>query len=133
MRHDLGTGKTTELSRDVLDWSLSADLYTMVLLLDEEGESRVRVFEAGAKPADEDDDEEEIDLEEPGAASGLVDVEGRVVLRAGGPCEWRQMFGDGWAATLRQVSTANSFGCKCCKCCHLSSDLSIYIYMAGAP
>ena len=45
----------------VVEYSLSADLSTVAVLTDEGGESTLRVHKAGEKPAEEDDDEEEIE------------------------------------------------------------------------
>ena len=78
----------------------------MALLCDEEGEPAVRVVEAGARAgehADDDDDEDAIDPDAPGEASGLVDLEARLVLHADAREEWRQMFSEAWAATVRHA------------------------------
>ena len=61
MRYDLGSGRMTSLVEGVVEYTLSADLATVCMMVDEGGELSVRVFEAGSKPADQDDDDEDID------------------------------------------------------------------------
>ena len=104
MRYDLGTRKEAELIADVVEIRLSADLATVAVLCEDgAGEPRIRVHEAGVKPPEEDDDDEPIDAEAPGPDSGLVDVDGRVLLSVDPPREWQQMFYEGWAAAVRHV------------------------------
>ena len=76
-RYDLGKRKATRLADDVTEFKLSADLQTMALLCDEDGAPAVRVHEAGQKPGEGDDDEDEVDMDVPGEESGLVDLEAR--------------------------------------------------------
>ena len=102
-RYDLGKRKATRLAEDVTEFKLSADLQTMALLCDEDGAAAVRVHEAGQKPGEQDDDDDDIDLDAPGEASGLVDLEARLALHADAREEWRQMFGEAWAATVRHA------------------------------
>ena len=87
----------------VVEVAVSADAGTMCVLLDEGGERVLRAFEAGAKPPDEDEDEGEIDPDRPGDLSGLVDLDGRVVLEVDLRREWAQMFHEAWAATEAKV------------------------------
>eukprot|EP00966_Prymnesium_polylepis_P100779 2333999-Prymnesium_polylepis.1 len=103
MRYELGSGRLTSLIDDVLEYALSADLGTMAALLDESGDYALRAFEAGAKPPEQDDDDNDVDADTPGALSGLVDVDGRVTLSVDARHEWRQMFYEGWAATAAKV------------------------------
>ena len=81
----------------------SSDLSTVALLKDEDDMCTLRVHKAGEKPLEEDDDDEEIDPDAPGEASGLVDVEGRVLLQVHTRREWRQMFYESWAAAVRHI------------------------------
>lgn len=53
VRCELGSGRETELIADVLEFALSADLATVAVLCDEDGERALRVYEAGIKPAQE--------------------------------------------------------------------------------
>ena len=110
MRCALSTCKEVRLVDDVLDFELSSDLATMALLTDEEGVLRVRVYEAGVKPTEEDDDELEVDFEQPGEHSGLVDVEGRVCLAVDPRREWQQMFYEAWTATMRHAHPSVTAG-----------------------
>ncbi|KOO53692.1 peptidase s41 [Chrysochromulina tobinii] len=110
MRCALSTCKEVRLVDNVLDFELSLDLATMALLTDEEGLLRVRVYEAGAKPAEEDDDELEVDFEQPGERSGLVDVEGRVCLTVDPRREWQQMFYEAWTAAVRHAHPSITAG-----------------------
>eukprot|EP00900_Chrysochromulina_parva_P026306 jgi/Chrpa1/8309/Chrysochromulina_OHIO_Genome00013214-RA len=110
MRCALSTCKEVRLVDNVLDFELSLDLATMALLTDEEGLLRVRVYEAGAKPAEEDDDELEVDFEQPGERSGLVDIEGRVCLTVDPRREWQQMFYEAWTAAVRHAHPSITAG-----------------------
>ena len=86
MRCDLGRAcKESRLVDDVVDFTVSADLGATCVLCEEAGELKLRVFESGVRPGrQDDDDEEEVDMEVAGPESGLVDVEGRVLLQASG-------------------------------------------------
>ena len=102
MPSPLSPGKETPLIEQVVQFTLSADLSTVAVLCDEDGELSVRVYEAGEKPPDDDDDDDaQVDPDKPGEASGLVDVASRVTLVVDRPKELRQMFYEGWAAALR--------------------------------
>ena len=103
MRCDLGTGKEVELIADVEEFQLSADRAACAVLCDEGGEPRLRVYEAGVRPPQETDDDEEIDVDEPGPESGLVNVDGRVLLEVDTRMEWQQLFYEGWASSMRKV------------------------------
>ena len=103
VRFDLGTSKEVPLLAGVVEFTLSADLRTVAVLCEEADVRSVRVYEAGAKPPMEDDDEVEVDEDVAGEASGLVDVEGRVTLTIDRQCERRQMFYEGWAAAVRHT------------------------------
>ena len=61
MRYDLSSGRVTSLVEGVIEYTLSADLATVCMMVDEGGELSVRAFEAGSKPPEQDDDDEDID------------------------------------------------------------------------
>ena len=86
---------------EVVFYTLSADLTTVGVVKEEGGEPKVRVYKAGEKPQSEDDEDEDVDSEAPGEGSGLVDVEGRIMLLVDVAKEWQQMFYEAWSAAAR--------------------------------
>lgn len=103
MRLTLGGGgvQPLELVKDVLEFKVSADLSTVAIRCDEDGEQRLRCFAAGERAPETDDDDQEVDADEPGAASGLVPLSARASLYSDPLRDWRQMFAEAWAATAR--------------------------------
>jgi hypothetical protein len=63
VRYDLGRRKQTQLCEDVVEFAVSHDLQTMALLCDEDKTPTLRVFEAGQKAADHDDDDQDVDFD----------------------------------------------------------------------
>eukprot|EP00962_Isochrysis_galbana_P003379 scaffold942_cov68-Isochrysis_galbana.AAC.1 len=94
------------LHHGVAELTLSADLGTMALRMDEEGDTRIRAFVAGGGRPEGDEDDREPDPDTPGPESGLVAVSARVGLRVHLAIEWRQMFDEAWAATGRRVHSS---------------------------
>ena len=105
VRYDLRTRRAVNLIDHVLEYTLSADGRTVCCLVDEGGGGplELRAHEAGVRPAETDDDDNDIDADTPGELSGLVDLEARACLELDAAAEWRQLFYEGWAATLRRA------------------------------
>jgi tricorn protease len=80
--YDLKTDKCEDLVSDVADFAATPDGTALVYRSGE----RLRVIKTGEKPSDED---------EPGRASGWVDLD-RVKVSVRPEAEWRQMFREAW-------------------------------------
>eukprot|EP00927_Polykrikos_kofoidii_P048752 TRINITY_DN42967_c0_g1_i1.p1 TRINITY_DN42967_c0_g1~~TRINITY_DN42967_c0_g1_i1.p1 ORF type:complete len:1324 (+),score=213.53 TRINITY_DN42967_c0_g1_i1:57-3974(+) len=94
--YDFTTLKEKQLATKVLDFHLSWDLKNMALRVeDEDGEEQYRVHVAGQKPPQEDDDADvDLNLDAPGADSGILDIDGRISLRVVPIDEWKQIFSE---------------------------------------
>ena len=95
----------------------------------------MRVHKAGEKPDDGDDDDDDIDDEQPGESSGLVDIDGRVVLQISLCHEWRQMVGEAWAAAERLVHPSILDGLNTWEVgkVHLPASPCISLYLPVSP
>jgi hypothetical protein len=91
------------LHEGVAELSISADLGTMALRMDEGGDTRIRAFAAGGGLPEGEDDDREPDPDIPGPESGLVAVSARVGLRVRPAVEWKQLFDEAWGATARRA------------------------------
>lgn len=99
-KYNFAKRKVSVLIEDALEVELSMNREVMVVM---DSEDRLRVLQAGAKPGDDgdDDQEEEADCEdeeEPGRQSGYVDLDGRVTLHVVPGEEWEYVFNEAWRA-----------------------------------
>ena len=84
VRYDLRTRRAVNLIDHVLEYTLSADGRTVCCLVDEGGGGplELRAHEAGVRPAETDDDDNDIDADTPGRAVGARRPRGARVSRA---------------------------------------------------